>query len=347
LAKIKEIILLVLVLLFIAGCKGSKSGEYTPTITSKEVYSGKEGLTMEFFENAPPKEIFENSVLPVGMRLYNKGAYKIEDGRLVIGLERDYMVLNSGSLKSINDMVDLTDNEYYGYMEFDLGGKDLEHPEGEHEIITFTAETKDLSETDPKSEYHDSLITITSCYIYQTKAVGTVCIDTDIFGFKQREKSCKVKILSLDSQGAPVAVTKIESEMLPSKDNPSVVKPRFTITVKNLGDGEVIKGDRSIVEGACSSEPLGYKEWNSINIKAYISTMGSDNKLDCAIGENYAGEHDDGTINLKGKEDKIRCTYEGGFDESKGTFSSPLYIILDYGYTDTISRGIKIKKLIE
>lgn len=327
---------MLVILLFISGCKTRK--EYTPTITSKDIYTGKEGLTMEFFENAPPKEIFENSVLPIGLRLYNKGAYDMKNAYLAISLEKDYMELNEQSLKSINEGVDFRDPEH---IQFDLKGKTIEHPDGEQEVITFTANTKDLSKTDPQSEYHDSLISITSCYEYQTKAVETVCIDTDIYGFKKREKPCEVKTLTLNSQGAPVAVTKIESEMLPDKDNPSLIKPRFIITVKNLGNGEVVKKEK--VRAACSAEPIGYKEWNNINIKAYISTMEEENKLDCDIIKE--GTKDDGTIILKQKEDTVRCVYEEGFDEKKGAFSSPLYIILDYGYTDTISREVKIKKV--
>lgn len=336
----KKIIIILIILLFISGCEVGKK-EYTPTITSKEIYTGKEALNMEFFENAPPKEIFENSVLPVGLRLYNKGAYDIKDGYLSIGLEKDYMELYAGSLKSISEEVNFRDPEH---IQFDLKGKTIKHPDGEEEVITFNADTKDLSERDPQSESHRSLISITSCYKYQTKAVETVCIDTDVYGFKKREKPCEVeeKGITLSSQGAPVAVTKIESEMLPDKDNPSIIKPRFIITVKNLGKGEVVKKDS--IRAACSSEPVGHEEWNNINVKAYISTMDEENKLDCDITNEDA--KDDGTIILKQKEDSIRCSYERGFEEKEGTFSSPLYILLDYGYTNSISREVKIKKVV-
>lgn len=337
---------MLMVLLFISGCEGGflRRGEkYTPTITSKDIYTGKEGLAMEFFENAPPKEIFENSVLPIGLRLYNGGAYDIKGGYLSISLEKDYMILNDISLKSINEMVDFRDPEH---IQFDLKGKTIEHPDGEREVITFTAETKDLNRTDPQSEYHDSLVSITSCYEYQTKAVETVCIDTDVYGFKSRieKRACEVEErgIILSSQGAPVAVTKIESEMLPSKDDPSTIIPRFIITVRNLGNGEVVKNEK--VRDACSSEPVGYEDWNNINVKVYISTMDDKNKLDCDIIKE--GKYDDGTIILKQKEDSIRCSYEEGFKEEKGVFSSPLYIILDYGYTDTISREVRIKKVL-
>lgn len=336
-AKKIIIILMILLFIFVFGCKGVKK-DYTPTITSKDIYIGKDGLEMEFFENTP-SEIFENSVLPISLHLSNEGAYDITNGYLSISLEKDYMELNEESLKSINRKANFQDPQH---IKFDLKGKTIEHPKGENEIITFTINTKDLAKTDPQSETHTSLISITSCYKYQTKAVETACIDADIYGFKARgKKPCEVKTLTLNSQGAPVAVTKVESEMLPSKDNPSVIKPRFTITVKNLGNGEVLKSEK--VEAACSSEPINYTEWNNINVKAYISSIGEENKLDCDVIKE--GTKDDGTIILKQKEDIIKCSYEEGYDEKKGAFSSPLYIILDYGYTNTISKEVKIKKL--
>lgn len=335
----RRIILLLVIILFIIGCNAVKK-EYTPTITSKDIYTGNGGLEMEFFENAPPQEIFENSILPVGLRLYNKGAYDIKSGYLSIGLENDYMVLNDKSLKSINEKMDFSDSEH---IQFDLKGKTIENPKGEQEVVTFTIETKDLGKIDTQSQYHKSLISITSCYEYQTKAVETVCIDTDVYGLKKREKSCEIneRGITLSSQGAPVAVTKIESEMLPSKDNPSKIKPRFTITIKNLGNGEVFEKEK--VKAACSSEAIGYGEWNKVSVIAYISTMDEENKLDCDVIKE--GARDDGAIILKQKEDSIRCIYENGFDEVKGAFSSPLYILLDYGYTDTISREVNIKRV--
>lgn len=332
--------IVLMILLFLYGCGKSDRG-YTPTITSKDIYTGKDSLVFEFFDNAPPKEIFENSVLPIGMRLYNRGAHDIEKGYLSIGLEKTYMEIDENSLKFI-DRDARVSFDGPERITFGLNGKNIDHPEGEQDVITFTANTKDLGKTDPQSEYHDALIAVTACYEYQTRAVETVCIDTDIYDFKARgEKACEVKTLTLKPQGAPVAVTKIESEMLPDKGDSSKIKPRFMITVKNLGKGEVVKKDK--VKAACSSEAVGYKEWNNINVQVYISTMKDEDKLDCDIIKE--GTQDDGTLILKQKEDKVRCSYEPGFDEKIGAFSSPLYIILDYGYTDTISREVRIKKI--
>ncbi|MBW2988893.1 hypothetical protein KY358_01095, partial [Candidatus Woesearchaeota archaeon] len=320
-------------------CKTSQKA-YEPTITSKDLYEGREGLDMEFMENTPPKETFENAALPIGLMLYNKGAHDIKDGYFSIGVEKDYMEIIQGSLRSISqDVAFEQDNRLI----FNLEGKSITLPEGDEELITFTAKvTKNLTKTDPQSEIHTSLIMATACYAYQTRAVETVCIDTDVYGFREREKPCKVSTLRLSSQGAPVAVTEIESDMLPGDDDPSVVRPRFTITVRNLGDGEVIR-ERS-VEAACSSSKLGIDDWNYITVKAYISGISPENKLDCDLVKE--GKDDDGLLLLKGKQDIIRCSYEKGFDETKGAFASPLHIVLDYGYTETISREVKIKKIL-
>lgn len=330
-----------MVVLFLVGCKGSRE-EYEPTLTSKEIYSGSDGLVMKFFEKAPPKEVSENVPMPVGMELQNKGAFNILNGYLAISLEKDYMVLKHGSLKAIDNRKvkgEFRENKII----FDLDGKDISRPKGGNEILTFNIDVKELKK-DPQTEVRTSLVVVTSCYRYGTRAVETVCIDPDVYGFKATgEKACEVVTKTLRSQGAPVAVTRIETEMLPDKDDQDKVIPRFVITVKNVGKGEVIRQDK--VEDACSSKPVNYTEWNSIKVKAYLSEEKSEYKLDCDLIK--PGKDDDGILDLKRKEDKIRCSYmKEGMDMDKGAFSSPLLIILDYGYTQSISRKVDIKRIL-
>ncbi|MEA2037889.1 MAG: hypothetical protein U9O94_10365 [Nanoarchaeota archaeon] len=333
--RLRNILILFVLLLFLVGCK-AKGPATSETI--KGIHSGKDGLNMEFFENTPRKEVFERSVFPVAVRLYNEGAYDVVNGFLTISLEKDYIELIKDSVKStLYERPRLIDDSH---ISLNLRGKSIEYPNGDQELISFNVKTKELSK-DSQSEYHDSLVAITSCYGYETNLVDTVCIDTDVFGFKQREKVCdSTKTITLRSQGAPVAVTKLESEMIPDEKNPNRIKPRFTITVKNLGKGEVVWKDK--VRAACYSESIDYKEWNRIDVRAYLSTKEESNKLDCDIIKE--GLKDDGILNLRKREDIIRCTYENGYDENEGTFTAPLYITLSYGYTDTISGSVKIKK---
>jgi len=345
-AHVACIIIILGIMIIISGCNNSSGigggkGSGGSISGSKDFYKGTSALSINFVKDMPPAEVYDkNSDFVIGLELKNEGAENVSEGVMTVSVERDYIELK-GILQQRNSLVSYENIEGKpNALKFNLGGKSILLPSGEKGIIYFNAAARELAE---ESQALTSKISVNSCYKYKTVASPSVCVDADYTNTNPFQKSCVVSDVSIDSQGAPVAVTKIESEMVPSTDDTSIIKPRFIITVKNLGNGEVIREDK--VEGACSSERLGQGEWNNIKVKAYISTMTDEkNKLDCNIigGDKY----DNGTLILKQKEDSIRCSYEEGFKQIKGTFSSPLYIILDYGYTDTISKDVKIRKVV-
>ena len=140
-------------------------------------------------------------------------------------------------------------------------------------------------------------------------------------------------------QGAPVAVTKVETRMLPQEDDKKV-KPHFIIHVKNAGNGEVI--DPSKIEVACKSEALDYKDFNTIIVSASLSGT----PLRCS--EDIGAVPGPVTVRLRDKEDLIRCTYDkdNGIDAGLDAYIAPLKVELDYGYTFTISKNIIIEKIL-
>jgi len=155
---------------------------------------------------------------------------------------------------------------------------------------------------------------------------------------RNEQKACKIKELKFDKgQGAPVAVTKIDTRMLPYVDE-NVVKPHFFIFIENLGNGEVVS--LSKVEKACTNEPLEFTDFNSIQIKVELSGE----LLDCSVDDEGPGVT---TIRLRNKEDLVRCTLEEGIDISRDAYTAPLRIELEYGYTFTISKNIIIEKVLK
>ena len=79
-------------MLLITGCGKSKDqSNYTPSITVKDIYTGSEGLELEFFKGIPPGEVYENGFLQFAIKLHNKGAYNITDGYLALGIENEYL----------------------------------------------------------------------------------------------------------------------------------------------------------------------------------------------------------------------------------------------------------------
>ena len=110
---------MLVVLLFISGCKGNgvtkffkKGSDFNPATTSADLYKGSKGLTMEFLEKTPSAEIFEGGVLFIGAKLANEGAYDIDNGFLLLNLERDYMQLEQDSLRSLTDEVSFIDDNH-------------------------------------------------------------------------------------------------------------------------------------------------------------------------------------------------------------------------------------------
>jgi hypothetical protein len=181
-------------------------------------------------------------------------------------------------------------------------------------------------------ERHTSTILLTGCYGYETKLSEPVCIDTDILGMKTIEKACEVEDKNLDSQGAPIAITKVEVDMLPQED---VIKPQFLITIENRGGGEVVKSD--VVRQSCSSEPVNYEDFNTIKVNAYLF----EKQLTCTPNDGSKT----GIAKLKEKKDEMRCVLDEGIRKDVGTHAETLNVNLDYGYTKTISTSIDIRKL--
>ena len=207
---------------------------------------------------------------------------------------------------------------------FNLKGKSIALPTGDQKTEVIRAKAKKIS---GQSEMHVSKILTSICYPYQTKKNIDVCIDTDIYNIKNMKKVCNVRDITLTTQGAPVAITKIESEMLSSEDG-NVVKPSFKIYIKNVGDGIVFAKEK--VNDACSSAPLKYEELNAVEIKV----MMSGEELQCR----------EKILKLKGNKDNARCTLESGISTEKSVYTTPLTIELNYGYSTSISKDILIKK---
>ncbi|MBU3941992.1 MAG: hypothetical protein KKF74_03700 [Nanoarchaeota archaeon] len=306
--KIIKIILpvIIILVLFISGCI---QNPFVTTTTQDDFRTGSQGILMEFLTNAPPSEIYEEYPFQIGVILKNTGAYDTKNGFISFTIEEDYMELMNQNQETIS---------------FSLKGKSVSLPTGDQLIKTVKANTKKIDE---QSEKHESTILVSTCYQYQTKKDITICIDTDVYDLKKMQKVCLVKDITLTPQGAPVAITKIESEMLPAEDD-NLIKPAFKIQIKNVGNGEVIDKDK--ISDICSSEPVDYKELNIVDIKVMLSNE----ELECKPEP----------LKLKDNEDEVRCILEKGISKDKATYTSPLTIELNYGYTYSISKKIIIKK---
>ena len=322
----------ILSLLIIAGCSEggfSGIGKKKP-ITDVDIRKGTDGIKMEFLPNAPPQNVFAESGFPISLRLKNAGASDIpEDNKGTLQIERGIVIF--GFEKAYLDIPNIPQ----GKVLFDVKGKSIYAPLGDEEFISVNAKAGAVG---PQSEKHPTTIFATACYPYETVFGASACIDPDIIGEGKGQKACIVKDLAFTGgQGAPVAVTKVETRMLPQDDGK--IKPHFLIYVKNAGNGQVV--NISKIDRACSSEPLDYKDFNTLKVNATLSGA----ELDCDPAD---GMQKTAEVRLRDKEDLIRCTYDedGGINAGSDAYVAPLRVELDYGYTFTISKNIIIEKVL-
>jgi len=327
------LITLVILLVFISSCGGSGRGSGT-SISDVDVRKGFDSLSVEFLKNSPPESVYEDSPFPLVLKVWNKGADNIgtNQGALAIGFEKDYVNLNLENFESSERFSPQAEKDR---IRFSLEGRSIRNPIGEQEILELSLNTKSVG---AQSETRTSNLFVTACYDYGTVLGTEICVDTDINNINPGRKACSAqdKVFA-QGQGSPVAITKIETKMLPDVDN-NRIKPHFIIHIENKGNGEVIKpGSFDIV---CSSEGISFKEFNLVEVKAALSEQ----ILRCTSP--FTDE--EGTFaKLRDKKSMVRCTLEQGIDRNLDSYTTPLLVELDYGYTFTVSKEFTIEKIIE
>lgn len=310
-------IIFVLILAFLISC-GAAGCVTRPGPVDIDIYKGSDGIVMEFLPNAPPNSAFEDSEFQIAVEISNEGAYDVIDGYLVLNLELAYMELFDWEWEE--PITTISNNQ----ANFDLEGKSEFNVFGERGIIRARIGTKSIEEL---IESHTTTVSLTTCYGYKTKANPSLCIDPDIFDLR-KNKACTVKDVSLQDQGAPVAVTKIEVKMIGHEDK---IEPQFLIYIVNKGNGQIIEKDS--VERVCSAGALARDVFNTIHIKAVLSNR----ELECAPNP----------IKLTATKRYVKCSAKerDWIDKGELAYTSVLNIELDYGYTSTIAKEVKIEKI--
>lgn len=241
---ILKLMLLVVFLLPLA-LTSCKSGG-TSTITQFNPYQGVKGVTMELNDKTIPKTVFQNEQFNAFVKLQNEGAFNVTNGLFLIVIDPYYLT----SLSSKEWTVNLT-------------GKSYTDQKGAMDGYTFLLTANPI---EGQRESPTTKVVFSLCYPYHTKFVSDVCLDSDPYSMDVRKKSCISKILTFSGQGAPVAVTQIEPRMSIKFDanNVSWVAPSFKITLKNLGQGMVMRPNASM--GKLRDQCMQRQLTNEINI---------------------------------------------------------------------------------
>ncbi|MBN1502823.1 hypothetical protein JW930_04715 [Candidatus Woesearchaeota archaeon] len=297
----KRFAICALVFVVLIGCQPVQTGNRE---ISEEYRKGTQGLVMSFVQGNPPQQLFKSSPFIVMVQLWNRGAEDIEGGKIYLtGYDKKYVF-----------------GEHQKEMSFSIEGKSPFNPEGD---MTELVEFKDPSiEAIPDDiDTFAQSIKVSACYYYRTVASPEICINPRQYSADASESVCQVKDVSLSGgQGAPIAVTKVEQELM---DNKIFLK----IYIQNSGGGTPFEVNKGITD--CHKN-LQITDIDKINIEE----VGFSNfQLTSGCKPN--------PIRLVNNQGFFICSAE--LDNLGDTaFVTPLEIRVGYNYRQTLTKTVKI-----
>lgn len=305
----KKTILFIIILIILISCEKNNN--------VPKIQIGTKALQIDFLPQAPPFEVHENETFNIFAEIKNIGTQNIDElsdskGLLIVDVDDQYVRIKKEIIP------------------FFIEGKSLLNPIGGSMLLQKKATAKALP---IQQERMSTKIIIGTCFKYSTNSGIDICIDTVPEKLGKKVCNIQTKIIS-EGQGAPVAITKIESKMLPSWDDKKTI-PEFTIYIQNLGGGEIINKDKVLL--ACDKnerELIERQDFDLIDVKVSLPQLG---ELTC----------NKPSLSLQLTDKKVVCKYDnnGGISKTMSTFISSLAINLRYGYFQTAVKPIMILKV--
>lgn len=308
----KKSVLVVLLAVLVVACAPRTTTEQPQ---AQDFRSGTEGIVMSFVPNLPPPEVYEGEPLQVMVQVENKGTYSVDRNSGKIHLSGyDPSFLSIGGPDGVG----------WGYLPR-LEGRGPFLPQGGIDTLTFESPAVSGLSGANIDKYEPTILA-TACYKYQTLATAQVCLDPKPFAPTSQDKVCTPSTVSLGSQGAPVAVTRVEVEPAPDKT-------RFRIYLANVGGGDLFK-EGSLPACDPRSQGLRFDELDYVKVNSV--TLSGRDLTDC---KPLDGQQ---MIRLINGQATLFCS---ATVQQQGAYLAPLNIELEYGYRSTIAKKITIRAI--
>lgn len=265
---------------------------------------------MRFIENQPPFRLYDQEQFNALLEIENRGA-------TILGKPADRIYLSGFDHRIITGI------PFTGEAMPKIEGKTIEQPTT---INTDFVEFKGYIDKLTISKYPVKLVA-TACYIYESIAEGTLCIDPDPFGRTTLRKACTPSNIGLGTQGAPISINLIEVE-------PRKGKTLLRVHVSNVGGGIVFQENAVNRCSPYADQILSYNEIDLVNVvdvKIGITSI----KLSCK------GLAQNNFIRLTGNKGSFTCEYDTSTEPAGGVVV-PISVVLRYGYRQSISKNIEI-----
>ena len=297
------VVMFLLFVILIAGCtpKQPENPQDVAAVT-RYVRSGTLGLDIKFTQNVPPAQIYDTSDLTALLEIKNVGTYDLSGNKCFVQLGG----FDPTIIRGVNA------RQACG----DLPGKNVYSVDGSFETTEFHSGSITLPHD--VDNYKPTLVA-TACYEYQTIASPQVCVDPHFYELTAQQKSCQVRDFGVSGgQGAPVAVTYVNVDMVGSK-------AVFAIDIANVGGGRVVSPRAGIQQ--C---PVGLK-YDDFDEVRYRLELSGGRMIQCTP-RNFL-------VRLTGDRGKVVCTFDVGNSQA---YETPLRIQLDYNYMQSLQKPLEI-----
>lgn len=351
----------IIIPLTAASCSLSSLNKGSTKVKEGEYHVGNQGLVINFLRNSPPSKMYEQTDFKIALELRNKGTCDVgpssEFGcRGLVKVEGFDPTIIRG-LGTYGQWAESPYTDYFTKEIPDMPGKSVYNTEGSYNTVTFPTSGESLFGELPEGlDKYPATILATACYTYLTEATPIVCVDPDPFGIQIEDKVCTIRDVTLSGgQGAPVAVTKVETNVIKEHEQKYL---QFKIFVENSGnkgskktssEGVGAVGTGIVVDPDAMEDEFGngncirpqYSEINKVLVSGRLSGT--------EFGITHQGtiancQPDTYRINLddSGK-GYIICKVQ--IPSSGEAYTAPLHIRLYYGYITTVSTSTEIVKI--
>ena len=331
--KTKNVALLLLTLLVLTACSGQTVRDQDPDEVNFR--SGSLGYELRFQENLPDA-LVEGEEVEILLELRNRGAFPQSEERVD---SEGYIYFGGYDPNLVRITNEDAGNVFQGPIEFggdidrELEGKSEYDVEGGFKAIDLTIEALDGNRLSEGVSSYRPNIKASTLYFYRTIASPSICIDPNPRSTNIREKTCDfTESIGLSSQGAPVAVTRVEQSA--TKDDMI-----YKIFVRNVGIGRVV--DPDFIDEGLNFDPFseGFSQTDLDKIRVRDVKLGTLSMTECR-------PEVDNKLRLVDGEATIFCRIPKG-NNIQRTFEAPLEINLDYSYFESVETQIEFLPEIE
>jgi len=310
---VRKIILITLLVLLIslAGCQFKRETTAEPL---GAYIGGTSGLSVDFQENAPPLEVYDENQdeFDIALLLENKGEHDIPPNKVIASLSgirgEDFGISNLNKV-----------------LRSPLDGKTIsqgaEVRGSQDELVFEGAKYRHNLKAD-----FDAEILMHTCFQYMTHAITTVCLKRDVLKRTVEVDTCLVNndVLNMDTSSAPIQVS--DAAQASRGKN----KIRLTFEVSNDGDGEVY------TPTAFTNTCFG-KEDERDKVRVKVSSPANGLNIRCRT----MGDTSDGIVKLLDGKRSVDCEIDTR-SLQEISFETPVQIDVSYFYRGLISQEIKV-----